>query len=375
MRITFVLPDANLGGGTRMIAQHADILCRRGHDVFILSRPPWDLPLRVKVTTLLKGKPWPPRPPHRPPSHLDGLDLNHRTLSRRRPVTDRDLPDADVVIATWWQTAPGVASLSKSKGAKAYFIQHYEALLGHSDELVGATWRLPLQKIVCAQWLADLSRDRFNDPNAIVARNGLNVELFDTPPRGRQAVPTVGMMYSPSPAKGWDAGLEAFASVARRVPGLKLKAFGTSTPSTPLPPGSEFSLMPPQRQIREIYASCDVWLCSSRSEGYHMPPIEAMGCRCPPVATKVGGPGDVIQEGISGFLVDIDDVEAIAEKVVGVLNLSLPEWTRLSDAAYATARDFNASDATDVFEQALYATIERSGAQAVPAAESRGAGF
>ncbi len=366
MRVTFVLPDANLGGGTRMIAQHADNLRQRGHDVFILSTPPWDVPLRVKLSTVLKGRSWPPRPPRRPPSHLDGLDLNHRTLRRRRPVTDRDVPDADVVIATWWQTAPGVASLSATKGAKAYFLQHYETLLGHSDSLVGPTWRLPLQKIVCAQWLADLAQDQFNDPNAIVARNGLNVDLFNAPPRGKHVQPTVGMMYSPSPAKGWDVGLDAFASVARRIPGLKLKAFGTSMPATPLPPGTEFLLMPPQEQIRDTYAACDVWLCSSRSEGYHMPPIEAMGCRCPPVATKVGGPADVIQDGVNGFLVNIDDVEAIADRVVQVLNSSESDWTRLSDAAYATAHDFNASDATDVFEQALYSTIERSKARVAP---------
>ena len=83
----------------------------------------------------------------------------------------------------------------------------------------------------------------------------------------------------------------------------------------------------------------------------------------------------MIRDGVNGFLVEIDDVEALADKVVRVLNLTLPEWTRFSDAAYATAQDFNASDATDVFEQALYATIERSRSQTVPTTASHAAGF
>ena len=358
MRVTFVLPDANLGGGTRMIAQHADVLRERGHRVTLLSTPPIRPSFKQKVGRLVRGGGWPPSP--RPgASHLDGLGLDHRVRATRGPLGLREVPDADVVVATWWETANWVAPLPPSKGSKAYFIQHFEALLGMPEEEVAATWRLPLRKIVCARWLAELARDRFDDPTAIYVRNGLNVGLFDAPSRPRNARSVVGMMYSPSPAKGLDAGFLAVERARQAIPDLHLVLFGANDPypELPAPPDAEFIKRPSQESIRDIYARCDVWLCSSRFEGYHMPPLEAMGCHCPVVATKVGGPEDVIVEGLNGHLVDVDDVEKMAERVVEVLRLSEAEWSRMSEAAYATAREFTARDAALRFEAALEEAI------------------
>jgi glycosyltransferase involved in cell wall biosynthesis len=358
MRVTFVLPDVNLGGGTRVIAQHADNLRRRGHSIFIVSTPPWDFRVRHKISIVLRGEKW-PKARKRLPSHLDGLGLEHCVLSRRRPVRDGDVPDADVVVATWWETADGVARLSPQKGAKAYFIQHFEANLDQPQEPVMRTWRLPIQKITCAQWLGDLARDRFDDPTAIVVPNGLDTALFDAPERGRQSRPTVGMMYSPAPAKGWDTGLKALVLARRSVPDLRLRVFGSAELEGSLPIDAEYTRVPPQAQIREIYSSCDLWFCSSRSEGYHLPPLEAMGCRCPVVSTRVGGPQDMIIDGVNGYVVNVDDVAALADRIVRVLGLPEPTWKMLSDAAYARAREYTTWDATEAFEQALFATIER----------------
>ena len=41
-------------------------------------------------------------------------------------MTDVDVPDGDLIIATWWETAEWVNALSPNKGAKVYFIQHHE---------------------------------------------------------------------------------------------------------------------------------------------------------------------------------------------------------------------------------------------------------
>ena len=371
MRVTFVLPDANLGGGTRVIAEYAKHLQRRGHSVFIVSTPPWNMKLRHKIKTVLRGQPW-VKPRSRMPSHLDGLDLNHHVLKRRRPVADRDVPDADVVIATWWETAPGVARLSSRKGAKAYFIQQYEVNFGQPTDQVDATWRLPMQKIVCARWLADVARDRFDDPSAIVSPNGLDLDLFHAPKRGRQEQPTVGMLYHPVPNKGWDIGTSALKIVQRSFPNLKLLTFGTADPGSSLPSFGEYTRHPSQIQIRDIYSRCDLWLCASRSEGYHLPPHEAMGCRCPVVSTSVGGSMELIEEGVNGYLVNVDDVDALADRAGRVLGLSEPEWLPMSDAAYATAGKSTWSDATDVFEQALFTTVERSSKRVAEASAASG---
>src|ERR1700730_14476419 len=70
-------------------------------------------------------------------------------------LLDRHIPDGDVLFATAWNTARPVMECSSAKGEKCYLIQHYETWMG-PKELVDETWRMPLRKIVIAQWLLDL---------------------------------------------------------------------------------------------------------------------------------------------------------------------------------------------------------------------------
>ena len=91
-------------------------------------------------------------------SHFDYVDVPLHVIDRFRPVTDRDVPDGDVVIATWWETAEWVAKLSPRKGAKAYFIQHYEVFDYTPHRRVKATWRMPLYKITISKWLEPISK-------------------------------------------------------------------------------------------------------------------------------------------------------------------------------------------------------------------------
>jgi glycosyltransferase involved in cell wall biosynthesis len=359
MRVSFVLPNANLGGGTRVIALFAEHLQKRGHDVLVVSTPPRPPRLREQVRSLVRGNGW-PRRLRSWHTHLDDRDVPQHVIDRSRPIVDADLPDADIVIATWWETAEWVARLGPRKGVKAYFIQQYEANFGQPEDQVAATWRLPMQKIVCSQWLANLARDLFGDSTAIVTPNGIDLDLFHAPPRGKQSRPTVGLMYSTAPVKACDVALATVAKAAQHVPDLHLRAFGLQQPVSwlPLPPGTDYMRQPLQSRLREIYAACDVWICTSRSEGYHLPPHEAMACRCPVVSTRVGGPIELVDEGVNGYLVDVGDVDTLVARLVDVLTLSEPSWRQMSNAALATAKRFTWHDATDRFEEALFRTLE-----------------
>jgi glycosyltransferase involved in cell wall biosynthesis len=361
MRVSFLLGCATLGGGTRVIAMYAEHLRRRGHDVLVVSSATRLPPLPSRIKMLLKGRGWPTGRPG--PSHLDGLEVERLIIDRFRPITDNDLPDADVVVATWWETAEWVARLSERKGAKVYLIQQMESnFVNQPVESVEATWRLPMQKIVVSRWLADLARERFGDPDSIVVPNGIDLDLFHAPPRGKQRRPTVGMLYAPGrPHKGNATAFAAIEIARRQLPDLHVRAFGTADilPSLPLPAGSDYTRLPPQSSIREIYARCDVWLCASTSEGFHLPPHEAMACRCPVISTRVGGPMDIIEDGVNGYLLDVGDSEGLARRLIDVLSLPEGEWRQMSEAAYATAQSFDWEDATALFESALEVAIKR----------------
>jgi glycosyltransferase involved in cell wall biosynthesis len=354
MRVTFVLPQVTLSGGIRVLAIYADRLHRRGHDVTVVSVPPVRRSLLAKLRSLVRGKGWPKNYPPEP-SYFDDIAVPHRVLRTARPVVDDDVPDADVVLATFWRTAPWVAALSPSKGAKAFLLQGYETSPGSEDPAIDAAWRLPLPKIVISKWMVKLAQDRFGDSDVYLVLNSVNTNQFYAPPRRKQAVPTVGMLYSTLHLKGIDVALTALQQLRKQIGNLKLVAFSVQPVSAqlPLPDWCEFHYRPPQDTIRHIYAKCDVWLCASRREGFHLPPLEAMACRCPVVSTRVGGPLDTVRNGVNGYLVEIEDASGLAMRLGTILELSDIEWRRMSDAALDTASSYTWDDATDLLEEIL----------------------
>jgi glycosyltransferase involved in cell wall biosynthesis len=364
LTITFVMGHAGMSGGVRVVASLADCLHRYGHRVLAVSTP---LPAHGWVSRFkpLIGRPAPPRDSGQ--SYFDGLDVDHRILDRARQVESSDVPDGDAIVATWWETAEWVAAMPLAKGAKIYFIQQFEADLnpGTPAGRVEATWRLPMQKIVCARWLADLARDRFDDPHAVTIPNGVSPELFHAASRGKQVEPTIGMMYSTHPVKCCGLALEAIAAVRREIPNLRVVAFGTEAASRrlPLPPYACYTRLPRQSELRDLYSQCDVWLCASRSEGFHLPPHEAMACRCPVVSTRVGGPMDMVTDGVNGYLVDPGDREALADRLVRVLDLSDVAWRSMSNAALRTALTYSWDGAARRFEAVVREASERRSGQ------------
>jgi glycosyltransferase involved in cell wall biosynthesis len=377
VKINLIVPTPDLSGGWRVLAIHAQNLQKRGHDVTFIWTVPRPMSLRQKLRSVRHGNGWPKIKSARGPSHFDGLDLPYVEVSPYRPVRDCDVPDADVVIATWWETAEWVATLSPSKGAKAHFIQHDEHLFdGVSADRAQATWRLPMQKITISKWLVDLARDTYGDRDVVHVPNSVDTDQFNAPPRGRQSVPTVGLLYSTTRFKGCDVSLDALRQVAQRFPQLRIIAFGAEPVAAhlPLPPNAEFHQRPAQSEIKNLYARCDAWLCGSNSEGFHLPPLEAMACRCPVVSTRVGGSLDVIEEGVNGHLVPIGDSAALSERLIAVLSLPETRWLAMSDAAFGTARQYSWDDATARLEEALAKAISRSRPQlGVHTAQAAGA--
>src|SRR5262245_26534880 len=124
MRVTFILPHAGMAGGIRVLAVYADRLRRRGHDVTVVSQPLAKRGMARRWKDLVLRRPRANVEPE--PSFFENVDVPHYVLKSARPVLDGDVPDGDVVLATFWRTAPWVAALSPQKGAKAIFLQGYE---------------------------------------------------------------------------------------------------------------------------------------------------------------------------------------------------------------------------------------------------------
>lgn len=145
MRITFVTPTVNMSGGIRVVAIYAELLSAMGHSS---ASYPHLLDRQAAVgIAFLPGWVSPAIAPrnHRPTS--TALPIHHHVFDRWRAVTSEDVPDADVVVATWWETAEWVSQFASRKGEKFYFIQGHELFPHLPHERVRATYSLPLKRL------------------------------------------------------------------------------------------------------------------------------------------------------------------------------------------------------------------------------------
>jgi glycosyltransferase involved in cell wall biosynthesis len=71
-------------------------------------------------------------------------------------------------------------------------------------------------------------------------------------------------------------------------------------------------LLGARADIPELLARSDVFVLSSRSEGFPVSILEAMAAGLPVVATDVGGVAEAVEDGETGFLVPAADSEALA---------------------------------------------------------------
>jgi glycosyltransferase involved in cell wall biosynthesis len=354
MKITFILPFATLSGGTRVVATYARLLHERGHDIYVISRA-YTSPRGLKpfVRSLL-GRQTDKKPT--PTSLLDFLGSKHRILKDDRSLEANDVPDADVIVATWWTTAEGVAALPSSKGRAFYLLQGYEVFPYLPIEQVIATYHLPLTKIAVSSYIRREIENNHGIENIHVVQNAVDLGHFNAPIRDKNANFTLGFLYTTTPCKNIALAIEAVSLAKACLPSLQVKVFGAGPPeaSLPLPSWVEYHVAPSQKKIPSIYAACDVWLFTSEKEGFGLPILESMACRTPVLATRAGAAPDLI-DGTNGILLPAS-AEAFADEIMRFAKMSNSEWQGFSTAAYKTATSYSWENATDRLLEVFAAT-------------------
>jgi glycosyltransferase involved in cell wall biosynthesis len=90
--------------------------------------------------------------------------------------------------------------------------------------------------------------------------------------------------------------------------------------------------------VDRALAAFDVYVLASRSEGFPLSLLEAMAAGLPIVATRCGGPEQILDDNVTGLLVENGSAEAIANSIA-LLRADAIERRRLGDAARAAVSE------------------------------------
>jgi glycosyltransferase involved in cell wall biosynthesis len=146
-------------------------------------------------------------------------------------------------------------------------------------------------------------------------------------------------------AKNYPLMIEAFAAVRQQMP-ARLCILGQGEFEGTLRQliaargmGDAVSLAGFQANPWKFIARADVFLLTSRYEGFGNVLIEAMACGVPVVATASAGTRDIVQHGTDGLLVDVHSLNAVATNVLSILE-SPARRAAMSRAAAESADRF-----------------------------------
>jgi N-acetyl-alpha-D-glucosaminyl L-malate synthase BshA len=119
--------------------------------------------------------------------------------------------------------------------------------------------------------------------------------------------------------------IEIFDRVRRQIP-AKLLLMGDGPDRSPaewlaMQKGihDDVIFLGKREQVYETLAISDLLLMPSELESFGLAALEAMASEVIPVATRVGGVPEVIEDGKSGFLADVGDIDTMARYAIDIL--------------------------------------------------------
>lgn len=122
--------------------------------------------------------------------------------------------------------------------------------------------------------------------------------------------------------KGHDIAVEALKRMRTRA---KLLVAGPGT--WYLPPCEDVLLLGYREDVAALLVTADVLLQPSRcEEGAPLSVLEAQRAGTPVVATRVGGVPEIVEEGVTAFLVPKEDPQAMAEALDRALSVDRARW-------------------------------------------------
>jgi L-malate glycosyltransferase len=140
--------------------------------------------------------------------------------------------------------------------------------------------------------------------------------------------PVIGIVGRLTYQKGQDILFDAMGEIIEKFPDVILIVIGEGPDRMKLEDkvkslGIENHILwlgvQQQDRVFQLYSIMDVLAMPSRYEGFGLTAAEAMAARIPVVGSKVEGLTEIIQDGITGYLVPVNNSNKLAEAIINLL--------------------------------------------------------
>ena len=277
MKINFIIPFKRMSGGIRVVYIYANYLTAKGHDVCcylpMISYKGKDQSMlfraKASLSNTIKKETW--------------FDCNF-PVKVVPAINNTFIRDADVVIATAWQTAYDVKKLNDCKGKKFYFVQDYETFNGSVKE-VEQTYNLNIPIITINNELKSYINN-FTKQVYVVYNGLFNSEyIYTSKPTSDKF--RIIFMYHESAHKGSNEAIEVIKYLQNKYSDIEVTVFGRKI-DCQFPDNFKVLINPAREQLLNAYKESDVYLFTSTIEAWGLPIIEAMANRCAVIGRKLG---------------------------------------------------------------------------------------
>jgi glycosyltransferase involved in cell wall biosynthesis len=197
------------------------------------------------------------------------------------------------------------------------------------------------------------------DARVLLAPPGVDVHRFK-PDRYRRDGYILSVGRFSDPRKRFDLLVRAYAVARNRAVDLPtLVLVGESPSSSQAELVDQLGLMrcvlmrgvASEAELAGVYRAAGMFVCASDEEGLGLAIIEAMACGVPVVATRSVGAEESVEDGVSGLLTRVTDVEDLADAMV-----RLHKDVRLREAMSRAARDRAVERFSDETTRSAYLT-------------------
>jgi len=171
-------------------------------------------------------------------------------------------------------------------------------------------------------------------PADIVIPHGIDIDTYSAKEKSAPSDQIkVGILGRIRPSKGVDLLIDAIIPILKDHPQVILTVCGETTPKfqpylseqkqklvkanvsdqVTFPGKVDFDSLP------ELYRSMDIVCAVSRNEGFGLTPLEAMASATAVLTSEAGAWKDIVENGVQGYCVRTDNVVAIQEKLLHMI--------------------------------------------------------